>query len=67
MPHVLITLVKGRTAEQKRRIAERITDAISEEGKVGRDRVAVCFVEVDAESYSRGGVMLSENAKVPQG
>jgi 4-oxalocrotonate tautomerase len=67
MPHVLITLVKGRTAEQKRRMAERITDVIAEEGKVGKDRVAVCFVEVDAESYARGGVMLSESMQAAKG
>jgi 4-oxalocrotonate tautomerase len=67
MPHVLITMLKGRTAEQKRRMAERITDAIVEEGKVGRDRVNVCFVEVEGDSYSRAGVMLSESMNVPKG
>ncbi len=63
MPHVLITLVKGRTPEQKRRMAERITEAISEEGNVGKDRVMVAFVDIDAESYARGGVMISDSMK----
>ena len=29
MPHVQVTLLKGRTTEQKRKIAERITDVIA--------------------------------------
>ena len=31
MPLVQITLLKGRTTEQKRKIAERITDVMVEE------------------------------------
>jgi 4-oxalocrotonate tautomerase len=67
MPHVIITLVKGRTPEQKRRMAERITEAISEEGNVSKDRVMVAFVDIDAESYARGGVMISDSMKVAKG
>jgi phenylpyruvate tautomerase PptA (4-oxalocrotonate tautomerase family) len=59
--------VKGRTPEQKRRMAERITEAISEEGNVPKERVGVAFVDIDAESYCRGGVMLSETLKAPKG
>jgi 4-oxalocrotonate tautomerase family enzyme len=32
MPMVQITMLQGRTAEQKRKIAKRITDALVEEG-----------------------------------
>ena len=67
MPHVIITLVKGRTPEQKRRMAERITEAISEEGNVSKDRVMVAFVDIDAESYARGGVMISDSMKAAKG
>ncbi len=66
MPHVLITWVKGRTPEQKRRVAERITDAIVEEGNVARERVAIAFVDIEADSYARGGVMLSESLPAPK-
>jgi 4-oxalocrotonate tautomerase family enzyme len=31
MPHIQVTLVKGRTTEQKRRMAKRLTDVLSEE------------------------------------
>ncbi len=48
-------------------MAERITDVIAEEGKVGRDRVAIAFVDIEADSYARGGVMISESMKAPKG
>jgi hypothetical protein len=34
MPHIQVTMVKGRTTEQKRRIAKRLTEALSEETQV---------------------------------
>jgi len=36
MPHVQITWVEGRTPEQKRKIAERVTSVLIEDGKAKR-------------------------------
>ncbi|HET7183121.1 MAG TPA: 2-hydroxymuconate tautomerase [Terriglobales bacterium] len=58
MPLVQITLLKGRTTEQKRKIAERITDVMVEEAKTPRDGIVVTFVDVDWDSYARGGVLM---------
>ena len=58
MPLVQITLLKGRTTEQKRRIAERVTDVMEEEAMTPRDGVVVIFVDVDRDSYARGGVLM---------
>ncbi len=58
MPHVQVTLLKGRTSEQKRRIAERITDALEQEGKTPREGIVITFVEVEKDSYARGGVLM---------
>ena len=58
MPHVQITLLKGRTTEQKRRIAERITDVIAEEAGTNREGVVITFIDVDRDSYARGGVLI---------
>jgi phenylpyruvate tautomerase PptA (4-oxalocrotonate tautomerase family) len=33
MPHIQVTLVKGRTTEQNRRLAKRLTDVLSEEAQ----------------------------------
>jgi 4-oxalocrotonate tautomerase len=58
MPLIQIALLKGRTTEQKRRIAERITDVMAEEAKTTRDGIVVTFVDVERDSYARGGVLM---------
>ncbi len=58
MPLIQITLLKGRTTEQKRRIAERITEVMVEEAKSPRDGIVVTFVDVEQDSYARGGVLM---------
>jgi 4-oxalocrotonate tautomerase len=60
MPQVQITMLTGRTTEQKRRLAKRITDAIEEEAGARRDAITISFVEVAAESYSSGGSLMSD-------
>lgn len=51
MPMVQITMLEGRTAEQKRKIAQRITDALVEEAGTRREGVMIAFHEVSKESY----------------
>lgn len=60
MPMIQITMLSGRTAEQKRKIAQRITDVMVEETGTARDGVAVAFYEVSKESYARGGALISD-------
>ena len=60
MPHVEITLVKGRTLDQKRKVAARITDVLAEEAGAKREDTTVAFVEVDRESFAHGGVLVSD-------
>jgi 4-oxalocrotonate tautomerase len=66
MPLVQITLLAGRTTEQKRRIAERITDVMVEEAKTPRDGVVVTFVDVPTDSYARGGVLMKDRIEQQQ-
>ena len=42
MPHVQITWVGGRSPEQKRKIAERVTAVLIEDGKAKRENIHVC-------------------------
>ena len=58
MPMVQITMLEGRTAEQKRKLAQRITDAMVEETGTRREGVMIAFYEVSKESYSSGGVLM---------
>lgn len=60
MPLIQITLLEGRTTEQKRRMAERITDVVEQEAKTPRDGIIVTFVDVPFDSYSRGGVLMKD-------
>jgi 4-oxalocrotonate tautomerase len=58
MPMVQITMLEGRSAEQKRKLAERITAALVEEIGTRREGVMIAFHEVSKESYASGGVLM---------
>jgi 4-oxalocrotonate tautomerase len=58
MPMVQITMLSGRTAEQKRKIAQRITDVLVEEAVTKREAVMIAFHEVSRENYASGGVLM---------
>lgn len=60
MPVIQITLLKGRTIEQKRKVAQRVTDAMVEEAGAKRESVTVTFVEVSREDYASGGALMSD-------
>ena len=63
MPMVQITLLAGRTAEQKRKVAKRITDALVEDAGAKREAIAISFNEVNAESYALGGELMADKKK----
>jgi 4-oxalocrotonate tautomerase len=63
MPVVQITMLTGRTADQKRKLAKRITDAMVEEASAHREAVVVTFHEVSKESYASGGVLMADKGK----
>ena len=60
MPHVQITMLTGRTVEQKRRAAKRITEIMREELQVNPEKLSITFVEVSRESYASNGTLLSD-------
>ena len=62
MPMVQITLLEGRTADQKRKIAQRITDVLVEEAGTRREAIVIAFHEVSKESYASGGELIMDKA-----
>ena len=60
MPLVQVTMLKGRTIEQKRKIAARITDAMVEDAKAAKEAVVVTFIEITREDYANAGVLLAD-------
>lgn len=63
MPMVRITMLQGRAADQKRKIAERITDALVEEAGARREGIIIAFHEVSNESYASGGELIVNKRK----
>lgn len=60
MPLVQVTMLPGRTADQKRKIAKRITDTMVEEAGAKREAIVVTFLELSKESYASGGVLMAD-------
>jgi 4-oxalocrotonate tautomerase len=63
MPLVQVTMLEGRTPDQKRKIAQRITDVMVEEAGARREAIMVAFHEVSKESYASGGVLMADKVK----
>ena len=59
MPFIQVTILEGRTVEQKHDLIRRLTDATAEAlgGDPGRIRVAI--YEVDGDDWGIGGVPVS--------
>jgi 4-oxalocrotonate tautomerase len=60
MPHVQITMLQGRTLEQKRNLAARVTDVLVEECGARREAVSVAIVEVTKEDFATGGTLVAD-------
>lgn len=60
MPEIIVHAVKGRSAEQKKLLMMRITEAVVDSFGVAADRVIVQIVEAEPEDKARGGVPYSE-------
>ncbi|MGB7025260.1 MAG: 2-hydroxymuconate tautomerase [Candidatus Acidiferrales bacterium] len=65
MPYVQITWVAGRSPEQKRKLAERITAALVEDGRAKRENVHVSFVDVPPTDYAEAGVVVADQKRTP--
>jgi 4-oxalocrotonate tautomerase len=64
MPILEITLIEGRTKEAKRRLIEKVTDAVVESIAAPRDSVRIILREIPAEHFAVGGVV-KEPVKTP--
>lgn len=60
MPTIQITMLQGRTTEQKRRIARRMTDVMVEEAGTKAEAVVVTFLEIPRENYARNGELMAD-------
>lgn len=55
MPIVTIEWYEGRSAEQKKEVAEKLTDVLVDVGKTQREQVWVRFVDSPKSDWAIGG------------
>jgi 4-oxalocrotonate tautomerase family enzyme len=60
MAHVQITMLEGRSHEQKRRAAKRITEVLQEELKMKPEALTISFIEVPRENFARDGTLIAD-------
>jgi 4-oxalocrotonate tautomerase len=60
MAHVQITMLEGRTVEQKRRAVKRITEVLQEELHVNPEKLTITLIEVPRHNYARNGILISD-------
>lgn len=57
MPIIKVEMLKGRTLEQKRALAEKVTQAVVETANCPKEAVKIIIREMEFENYSQGGVL----------
>ncbi|GAB6156289.1 4-oxalocrotonate tautomerase [Desulfosporosinus burensis] len=57
MPIVQVELLEGRTIEQKRLLAEKVTQAIVESIGAPAESVSIIIRDMSKENYSKAGVL----------
>lgn len=61
MPNMRVELLPGRTVDQRRDFAARVTDAAVEALGARRQDVRIVFEEVGAAFVSNGGVLAADD------
>ena len=68
MPLVQISMLPGRSSEQKRALIAEVTEAVARTCKVAPEQVQILINEVPAEHWGTAGVSLAEsNARKKEG
>lgn len=64
MPIIQFNLLEGRSDEQKKRLAEKVTDAVIEALDVPRETVRILIHEMGPYDFSVGGVTTADRKAV---
>jgi 4-oxalocrotonate tautomerase len=60
MPFIQVTMLEGRTVEQKHDLIKKVTDATAEALGGDPQRIRVAIYEVSADEWGIGGVPISQ-------
>ena len=63
MPHVNITMLAGKSTEQKRTVARKITDVLKQDFGAPPEAITISFVEVPKENWASAGELLVDKIK----
>jgi 4-oxalocrotonate tautomerase len=63
MPIVHIHMVKGRSIEKKRELAEKVTSVLTETIGVNRDTVEILLHEIEVDNVAKGGILFADSRK----
>ncbi len=66
MPIIVVNIREGRSVEQKRMMAEKVTDAVCDTMRVSRAAVRIIINEMKDENFARGGVLVCDDAEAPK-
>lgn len=67
MPTVIVYWSPGRSADQKKRVSQRIYEALVEDGGARPEDVLVIFQNIEAGDAARPGAALQANAPSDSG
>ncbi|WP_371223474.1 2-hydroxymuconate tautomerase [Roseovarius sp. 2305UL8-3] len=60
MPMIRVEMFAGRSDDQKRALAKELTDAFIRTAGGNPDAVEVMIVDVEKDSWAKGGVLFSD-------
>lgn len=60
MPVVHVSMIAGRSKEQKKAIAGEITETIHKHAGSPKEVITVVFHDIDGDSWAAGGTMFSD-------
>jgi 4-oxalocrotonate tautomerase len=63
MPVVNITWLEGRTVDQKRKVAQRITQVLMEEAGAKSESTHIVIVDIPSTNFASAGVTVDEKRR----
>jgi 4-oxalocrotonate tautomerase len=58
MPFISIKIAKGRTLDQKRKLCQAVTEAVSESIGVASEKIWIQIDEFEKENFATGGEVM---------
>jgi 4-oxalocrotonate tautomerase len=63
MPRLIVQSLAGRSVEQKRELARRLSEVVVDVYKVDPQTVTIYIEEVPPENFARGGLLALDRAR----